>query len=166
MGNSESQILLDEIQTKGGHRFTNEEVLKEALTHDSCRVNDPSIPTYQRLEFLGDSVLQLVISEYLYKQFPTYTPGQLTSQRQYYVCNDKLRKIANRIGVSKYISLADGVRNPRATTYKGYGNFIEAFIGAVYMDCGGGPEGLKAATNSVYILWGLQAPNEDTCAIV
>jgi len=70
MGNSESQQFLNKVQNEFGYTFKNQELLKQCLTHDSLRADNPNIPTYQRLEFLGDTVLQFIITEYLFNKFP------------------------------------------------------------------------------------------------
>ena len=69
MGNADSQPI-QKLQADLGYTFQNKELLKQALTHDSLRVSNPSLPTYQRLEFLGDSVIQFVITDFLYNKFP------------------------------------------------------------------------------------------------
>jgi len=70
MGNSESQQFLNKVQTEFGYKFNNQKLLIQSLTHDSLRATDPNIPTYQRLEFLGDRVLDFIITEYLFNKFP------------------------------------------------------------------------------------------------
>jgi len=153
MGNSysEHQILLNEIQLKTGYTFRRQGILEEALTHDSRRVTDRSLPTYQRLEFLGDSVLQLIITDYLFQKFPSHDEGTMSRMRPTYVCNERLETIAEALGIHKYVNMDKNV----SRVFRRFGSFIESILGAIYVDAGHGPEGLRAATACVHRLWKL-----------
>ncbi|CAF0984697.1 unnamed protein product [Adineta ricciae] len=125
--------LLRRFQTACGYTFKNITLLEEALTHDSNRVNNREAPTYQRLEFLGDSVLNLVVSEYLYRNNTSFTEGQLTTKRSELTDANKQRQIAEKLALKDYILFGQSV--PR-DQFRGHHCFVESVIGAVYMDSG------------------------------
>jgi len=156
MGNSvtsEEDKALEEIQEKVGYRFRDKNLLIEALTHDSLRVNNPNIPTYQRLEFLGDSVLQLIISEYLIKIYATGKEGFLSEKRKEFVSNSKLHEIASKLQLAKYVKVANGFP---AFQIRGYGSFVESILGAIYVDAGYCASGSTPSNNFICRCWKLQ----------
>ena len=113
------------------------ENLNIALTHSSY-CNDNNLPfelCNERLEFLGDAVLKLVISNYLYKRFPEYKEGDLSQIRSIVVSDETLYKISEKINLKKYILLGDaedsnGGRNRHSTIACAF----EALLGALYLD--------------------------------
>ncbi|CAF4244477.1 unnamed protein product [Adineta steineri] len=127
--------LLKGFQTTCGYNFKNIELLKEALTHDSNRVNDRTLPTYQRLEFLGDSVLNLVVSEYLFHAYPDASEGQLTNKRKELTEARKQAQIAETLKLKDHIVFGQGVQR---NIYAAHHDFVESIIGAVYIDGGMG----------------------------
>ena len=124
---------LQKFQISCGYTFKRSELLDEALTHDSNRVNNREAPTYQRLEFLGDSVLNLVVSEYLYRNNTNFTEGQLTAKRSELTDAKKQGQIADKLALKDYILFGQSVQRDK---FRGYHCFIESVIGAVYMDGG------------------------------
>lgn len=113
------------------------ENLNIALTHSSyCNENNlPFELCNERLEFLGDAVLKLVISNYLYKRFPEYKEGDLSQIRSIVVSDETLYKISEKINLKKYILLGDaedsnGGRNRHSTIACAF----EALLGALYLD--------------------------------
>ena len=91
--------VLDELQSKIGYSFNNRDLLKQALTHSSF-ANEQKInklKNYERLEFLGDAVLELVSSEFLFKENPQMPEGQLTKLRASMVCEPALAYCAKDI---------------------------------------------------------------------
>ena len=108
-----------------------------ALTHSSyCYENDlPFEQCNERLEFLGDAVLKLVISNYLYKRFPHYHEGDMSPIRSIVVSDETLYKISEKINLKKYIQLgfaedSNGGRNRHSTIACAF----EAILGALYLD--------------------------------
>ena len=96
--------LLEELQDKIGYRFQNTELLKQALTHSSF-ANEQKInklKDYERLEFLGDAVLELVSSEFLFRENPQKPEGQLTKLRASMVCEPALAYCAKDIDLGSY----------------------------------------------------------------
>ncbi len=130
---------LKELEKKIGYTFREPALLKQALMHSSY-TNEKHLPKYQcneRLEFLGDAVLELVSSEYLYLNSPHTPEGELTKTRASMVCEPSLALCARDIGLGDYLLLgkgeeATGGRHRDSVT----SDAMEALIGAVYLDGG------------------------------
>ncbi|MFG6368712.1 MAG: ribonuclease III [Lachnospiraceae bacterium] len=135
---------LQELQQKIGYQFHEEALLKQALTHSSF-ANEQKInklSNYERLEFLGDAVLELISSEFLYKENVDMPEGQLTRLRASMVCEPALAYCAKDISLNSYILLGKG---EEATGGRKRDSIIsdvmEAVIGAIFLD--GGIESAK-----------------------
>ncbi len=135
---------LQNLQRIIGYHFFNEGLLKCALTHSSYanerKIN--KVEDYERLEFLGDAVLEMVSSEFLYLSHPEMREGQLTRLRASMVCEPALAFCAKDISLGEYIYLgkgeeATGGRNRSSVT----SDVLEAIIGAIFLD--GGIENAK-----------------------
>lgn len=111
------------------------ELFKQALRHRSAATkNGEGLKnSNERLEFLGDSVLDMVIAEYLYKEFPDTTEGQLTKMKAKVVSRRTLNKLAQNIGLEKVMELKMGKQDLHPSII---GNAFEAIIGAVYLERG------------------------------
>ncbi len=130
-----------EFQEKVGINFKNQNLLKEALTHRSYINENPSwdVPHNERLEFLGDAVLELIITENLFEKYPQHDEGTLTSVRAALVNYVSLSKIAREIGLGDYIFMSKGeAKDVGKAREVILANAIEAFLGAVYLDQGYG----------------------------
>jgi len=114
-------------------QFTDIDLITEALTHKSYKKHY----NYERLEFLGDAVLELVTTEFLYKQFPKDTEGNLTSYRSALVRKENLAKVAKKIDLGIFLKLSKGEEKSGGRE-KDYllANLMEAFIGALYLSGG------------------------------
>jgi ribonuclease-3 len=131
---------LGEFQGMIGYRFRDLNRLVEALTHRSTlgelKPGEEGI-TYERLEFLGDSVLALVTSVYLVFNFPEDDEGQLTQKKSLLVSQSVLAKKAEEIGIKDYIILSDNaLKGGVATQDSVLTAALEAVIGAIYLDGG------------------------------
>ena len=130
---------LKELEKKTGYTFRDFSLLKQAMMHSSY-TNEKHLPKYrcnERLEFLGDAVLELVSSEYLFKESPHTPEGELTKTRASMVCEPSLALCARDIGLGDYLLLgkgeeATGGRERDSVT----SDAMEALIGAVYLDGG------------------------------
>lgn len=139
---------LRELQDKIGYHFKDESLLKQALTHSSF-ANEQKINklnNYERLEFLGDAVLELVSSEFLFNENKDMPEGQLTRLRASMVCEPALAYCARDIELGSYILLgkgeeATGGRKRDSIT----SDVMEAVIGAIFLD--GGIENAKKFIN-------------------
>lgn len=130
---------LVEFQNTIGYQFKNKDLLIQALTHSSF-VNEQKInkkPDYERLEFLGDAVLEMVSSEFLYKKYPDKKEGEMSKIRASLVCEPALAFCSEQIELKKYIQLgkgeeATGGRNKESII----ADVCEAVIGALFLDGG------------------------------
>ena len=130
---------LKELEKKTGYTFQDFSLLKQAMMHSSY-TNEKHLPKYrcnERLEFLGDAVLELVSSEYLFKGSPHTPEGELTKTRASMVCEPSLALCARDIGLGDYLLLgkgeeATGGRERDSIT----SDAMEALIGAIYLDGG------------------------------
>jgi len=123
-------------------KFKNKELLKEALTHRSY-LNENikwELPNNERLEFLGDAVLELGVTEKLFSEYPEYPEGKLTSIRAALVNYLMLARVAKEVNLGKFILLSKGElrENGRAKEVI-LANAMEALIGAIYLDQGKEP---------------------------
>ena len=129
----------DLLMEKLGYVFSDDTYLENALTHSSYSNEYKSrgliLPSNERLEFLGDAVLEIVISEYLYDNFKSFGEGRLTRMRQQLVCEKTLAKIASQINLGEYIHLGRGEENDCRTRPKVLADTFEAVLGAVFIDC-------------------------------
>lgn len=121
---------------KLGYNFKDERLLETALTHPSYG-GDHHVPHYQRLEFLGDAVLELAISRYLYFEFPEIDEGKLTRIRAGLVREETLCRAAQRLQLGKYIRLSVGEdRSGGRMKPSILCDVMEAVLAAVYLDGG------------------------------
>ena len=133
------QKPLEELEQKIGYSFQNKRLLRQALTHSSF-ANEQKInkyDDYERLEFLGDAVLELVSSEFLFRENENMTEGQLTRLRASMVCEQALAYCAREFGLEKYILLGKGEEMTGGRTKDSIiSDVMEAIIGALYVDNG------------------------------
>ncbi|OYD06449.1 ribonuclease III [Paludifilum halophilum] len=141
---------LTELSRKIGLDLRDETLFQQAFTHTSYaheRKGDQSQLDNERLEFLGDAVLELTVSEYLYDRFPDLKEGDLTRMRARIVCEPSLAAFARELDFGNYVRLGKGEemtggRNRPALL----ADVFEAFIGALYLEKG--VEGVKAFLRS------------------
>ena len=122
-----------------GYKFSDISYLEAALTHASYtneqRSRGISVQSNERLEFLGDAVLQIIISEYLYSNFKKYREGALTKMRQQLVCEGTLAKIAKRLRIGDFLNIGHGEELTGCRERpKILADALEAIIGAIYLD--------------------------------
>lgn len=119
--------------------FKDKDLLKQAFTHRSYINENPktSLSHNERLEFLGDAVLELIVTDFLYKKYPSYTEGELTSLRSALVNAVIISQVALDVGMNDYLLLSKGEAkdNGKARQYI-LANTYEAYIGALYLDQG------------------------------
>jgi len=127
-------LLKQSIEEEAGYTFKSQKLLKQALTHSSIKTEEN--PSNERLEFLGDAVLGLVVTEHIYKTFPELDEGELTAIKSVVVSHDSLLKIARKLRLRYYLSLGKGITNRRVIPDSLLANAVEAFIGAIYLDGG------------------------------
>ena len=127
-----------EFEKKIGYTFKNKELLHEALSHSSyANETKNGRNSNERLEFLGDSVLSIVVSVHLFKHFKHLPEGDLTKIRASLVCEKALFEFANKIDLGKHILLGKGEENSGGRTRPSIvSDAFEAVIAAVYLDGG------------------------------
>lgn len=127
------------FEKKAGFSFRNKKLLEQAFTHRSYlnEHKNSSLEHNERLEFLGDAVLELIITEHLYKTYPKYNEGEMTSLRAALVNADTLSEVASGLGMNDFLLLSKGEAkdNGRARRYI-LANTIEALVGALFLDQG------------------------------
>ncbi len=136
------QKPLDEIETIIKYKFDHKELIQKALSHRSSVENGPA---NERLEYLGDAVLGLVVSEFLYEKFPVLNEGDLTKMKSSLVNEAVLSKVSAKFNLGNFILMSpeeekSGGRSKPSIT----ADSVEAIFGAVYLD-----GGLKAAKNVI-----------------
>ncbi len=124
---------LMEFEKRLGYSFKDKSLLKEALTHKSYK----SPVNNERLEFLGDAVLDLIVGEYLFKKFPKANEGELSKLRASIVNEEGFAKLAERLGIGKYIYISQAEENNHGRTKPSLlSNAFEAVMGAIYLESG------------------------------
>ena len=124
------------LEERLGHVFQNRKLLETALTHPSFG-GDHHVPHYQRLEFLGDAVLELAVSRYLYFELPEVDEGKLTRIRAALVREESLNRAARRIGLGEFIRLSVGEERSGGREKPSIlADVMEAVLAAVYLDAG------------------------------
>ncbi len=131
------EIMLRELEEKLGLRFKSFDIFSTALTHSSFANGKKGVKYNERLEFLGDSVLQLCITEYLYNRFKGMSEGELTRMRAMIVCEASLFNIAKSWDLGKYMSMSRGeeLTGGRERTSI-LADAVEAIIASIYLDAG------------------------------
>lgn len=124
-----------EILNKLGIKTNREDLYQQALTHTSYAYEN-NIESYERLEYLGDAVLELLMSEYLYEN-TTYEEGVMTKMRSHYVCEDALYEYSLKLGLNEHLLLGNGELETGGKFRKAIvADIFESFIGALYLDKG------------------------------
>lgn len=130
----EAATLLEQAERVLGYRFTNPDLLRESLTHSS--IADTRKQSNERMEFLGDSVLGLVVCHRLYEMFPDYLEGDLTKLKSAVVSRNTCAQVANEIGLTELILVGKGMtgRSDRPSSLAA--GALESVIAAIYLDGG------------------------------
>ena len=132
-------IDLDDCQRSLKISFDNESLLLQALVHSSYLNEDQdlALPSNERLEFLGDAVLSLVVAGRLYDEFPGMDEGELTALRALLVCRDTLAGIASSLNLGEWFLMGQGEEAAGGRSKPGnLANGMEALLGAIYLDRG------------------------------
>ena len=131
--------MIKDLENAIGYRFRNIQLLQNALTHSSY-ANERwhnSLLSNERLEFLGDSVLGMLVAEYLYKTFPDRPEGELTRMRADMVCEHTLATVANRIGLGGHLMLGHGEERLGGRSRESIlADATESVIAACFLDGG------------------------------
>lgn len=132
-------LMVEEIQKRIGYVFKNRELLRQTFTHSSYahETDNAGLSDYERLEFLGDAVLGMIISEYLYATFPEYDEGQLTRIKCAVVSESTLARVAASLDLGSCILLGRGEKQSGGRQKASLlADTFEALTAAVYLDGG------------------------------
>lgn len=139
---------ISELEKTLEHTFEKQDFIKQALVHRSYINEHPSFALghNERLEFLGDAVLELIVTEFLYKNYPESPEGELTNWRASLVNTKSLSDVAEMIALNKYLYLSHGESKDDKSKARQIilANAVEAIIGALYLD-----SGLEVAKNFI-----------------
>ena len=126
-------VLSDKLQ----YKFHNVELLQVALTHSSWCAENAGSPSNERLEFLGDAVLGMAVTRYIYNQYPDLSEGKLSQLRALVVSSSSLSRLAEEIGVGSCLRLGKGqMASDNAIPPSMLEDAMEAIIGATFLDGG------------------------------
>lgn len=129
-------MKLEEFEQKIGYSFKNIELLKNALTHTSY-ANEHGIKSNEKLEFLGDAILEFITSDYIYKNYFHLKEGEMTKVRASVVCEESLFKVAGLLDFSDFLYLGRSeLANNGKTRPAILADSVEAVIAAMYLDGG------------------------------
>jgi len=129
------ECILQNFLNKISYQFNNPALLQEALTHPSFGKKNTN--NYQRLEFLGDAVLGMIIAEILIKKYPLENEGELSKRQAHLVSGEMLSQIATQIGIGEVMQFSEGEKAIGGkNNKKNLENACEALIGAIYLDSG------------------------------
>ena len=129
---------MEALEEKLGYRFTNRAFLENALTHSSCaNESRGKLQSNERLEFLGDSILGMVVADHLYRNHPDLPEGELTRTRSALVCEESLVEVAQALGLGEYLKLGKGEEAGGGRERPSIiADAVEAVLAAVYLDGG------------------------------
>ena len=137
---------MNSLENKLNYKFNNIDLLKKALIHSSY-ANEVRGNTHsnERLEFLGDSVLSIIVSEHIYNKFPNMPEGELTRMRASLVCEKSLYSFSRELGIGEYLKLGKGEdKNGGRERESILADAFEAVLAAIYLD-----GGMTAAKNHI-----------------
>jgi ribonuclease-3 len=128
-------MQLEIFEKNIGYTFKNKDLLKNALTHTSYAY-EHKVKSYERLEYLGDSILEFISSKYLFKNYSNLSEGEMTKVRAYAVCEDNLYKIAKEHNFSDFLFLGKSELSSQGVKKAILADSVEAVIAAMYLDGG------------------------------
>ena len=131
--NPDQQLKLDRLQKRLSYTFRSADLLRQALTHRSAHQKN----NYERLEFLGDALLGLIVAQALYERFPQENEGRLTRMRATLVRQESLCQVARELQLGQHLILSSGeMKSGGHQRDSILADGVEALIGAMYLDCG------------------------------
>lgn len=126
---------IEDLEKNIGYRFKNKDLLKTALTHTSYAYEN-KVSSNERLEYLGDSILEFISSKYLFENFQKLSEGEMTKVRAYAVCEESLYKIAMKHNFSDFLYLGRSEKMSHSIKKALIADSVEAVIAAIYLDGG------------------------------
>lgn len=132
---------LGSIESKLGYSFNNKEILFQAFTHSSF-LNESTVPlqSNERLEFLGDSVLNLFVSDFLFREFREKEEGELSKLKANLVCQESCYTMIQMLNIAEHLLVGRGEKSPtHLANHTLAADLFEAIVGAIFLDGGWGP---------------------------
>lgn len=130
------EMQMTELEKKIGYVFRNPALLRTALTHSSY-ANERGTESYERMEFLGDSVLGCVTAEFLFRHEPKIPEGKMTRLRSELVCEQNLHAVAEKLGISRHMLLGRGEeKSGGRERISVLADMVEGIIAAIFLDAG------------------------------
>jgi ribonuclease-3 len=126
--------VLQRVQQLVGYEFKSSNLLEKALSHSSAA--DNRLLSNERMEFLGDSVLAVVICQTIFERFPDYLEGELTKMKSMLVSRGTCARVVRQLGLHKFLKVGKGMASSRALSGSLAASLLEAIIAAVYLDGG------------------------------
>lgn len=128
---------MENLEEKIQYHFKNKDLLELAMSHTSYANEMKGKESNERIEYLGDAVLELISSEYIYKTYPKLPEGEMTKTRAYAVCEDSLAVVANKYGFSDFLRVGKcEIMSKGKIRNSILADAVEATIGAIYLDGG------------------------------
>ena len=124
---------LEKFEKNINYHFKNKELLKTALIHTSYAY-EKKLKSNERLEYLGDSILEFISSEYLFKNYNNLSEGEMTKVRAYSVCENSLYEVALKLNFSDFLYLGKSERSEKVPKKAILADSVEAVIAAIYLD--------------------------------
>lgn len=132
-----SKCNYKEIQDIIGYKFIDKALLTSALTHSSAIMDNPELSSYERLEYLGDAVLDLLVTKVLFISYPNKSEGWMTKVRASVVSETPLAQIAKELGLGEHLIMGKGTEHAGGRELSSIlADTVEALIGAIYIDGG------------------------------
>lgn len=130
--------MLDQLEEKIGYKFNNRKYLLIALTHSSySNESNGKLKSYERLEFLGDSVLSIITSDYIFRNCPEFPEGELSKLRASLVCERTLCEFSRKLDLGKYLKLSRGEKRSGGEKRSSIlADVFESITAAIYLDSG------------------------------
>ena len=128
-------MQLDIFEQNIGYEFKNRDLLKTALTHTSYAY-EHKVKSNERLEYLGDSILEFISSKFLFENYSNLSEGEMTKVRAYAVCEESLYKIATKNNFSDFLYLGKSEQSSHSNKKAILADSVEAVIAAIYLDGG------------------------------
>ncbi len=132
-------VAIESIEKKIKVTFNTKSLLRDAVTHKSYakQQRQEKVADNERLEYFGDAVLKLIVTDYLYHKFPKESEGELTKKRASMIADKCLSQIASQLDLGRYLRLSHGEKQSGgAERPSNLANAVEALIGAIYLDQG------------------------------
>jgi len=124
---------INEVENRIGYIFKDKNLLRQAFTHSSYS-NEKHVFSNERLEFLGDSVLNFVIADFLYRRYPDIKEGELTRIRASVVSKDPIAEAAEKLGLDDFLLLGEGEKKSDTISSNITADLFESVTGAIYLD--------------------------------